>query len=112
MSRNVTIGMEMIGKEDWFLLSPFLILNPNLSNSLLVLFFLIGTFSESSEGVKWELGFASFCTGKWDFGRWDLDLSEKRAKMGMGLVFCYHISGIETLVSGIWKNMVAGKWDW
>ena len=38
--------------------------------------------------------------------------SEKKAKMGMGLVFRYHINGIGTQVSGIWKKLVAGKWDW
>ena len=35
-----------------------------------------------------------------------------RAKMVMGLAFCQHISGIGKLVSGIWKKMVAVKWDW
>ena len=24
------------------------------------------------------MGFACFCTGKWDFGRWDRDLSQKK----------------------------------
>ena len=44
---------------------------------------------EGPEGVKWELGLACYCIGKMGF--WLLGLgfeSEKKAKMGMGLVFC------------------------
>ena len=33
---------------------------------------------EGPEGVKWELGFACFCTGKWNFGGWDWDFSQKK----------------------------------
>ena len=68
---------------------------------------------EGPEGVKWEMGFACFCTGKMGFRSLGLGFeSEKKPKLRMGLVFCWHISGIGTLVSGIWKKMVAGKWDW
>ena len=44
---------------------------------------------EGPEGVKWELGFACFCTGKMEFRSLGLGFeSEKKAQMGMGLVFC------------------------
>ena len=65
---------------------------------------------EGREGVKWELGLACFCIGKMGFRSLGLGFeSEKKAKIGMGLVFCSHISGIWTLVSGIWKNN--GGWE-
>jgi hypothetical protein len=32
---------------------------------------------EGPEGVKWELGFAYFLVGKWDFMLWDWDSSAK-----------------------------------
>ena len=44
---------------------------------------------EGREGVKWELGLACFCIGKMGFRSLGLGFeSEKKAKMGMGLVFC------------------------
>ena len=44
---------------------------------------------KGSEGVKWELGFACFCTGKMGFRSLGPGFeSEKKAKMGMGWVFC------------------------
>ena len=44
---------------------------------------------EGREGVKWELGLACFCIGKMGFQLLGLGFeSEKKAKMGMGLVFC------------------------
>jgi hypothetical protein len=33
---------------------------------------------EAPEGVKWELGFANFWLGKWDFMHWDWDSSTKK----------------------------------
>ena len=46
-------------------------------------------FLEGREGVKWELGLACFCIGKTGFRSLGLGFeSEKKAKMGMGLVFC------------------------
>jgi hypothetical protein len=33
---------------------------------------------EGHEGVKWELGFAYFWVGKWDFMHWDWDSSAKK----------------------------------
>ena len=35
-------------------------------------------FEEGREGVKWELGFAYFWVGKWDFMHWDWDSSAKK----------------------------------
>ena len=43
---------------------------------------------EGPEGVKWELGFACFCTGKMGFRSLGLGFDSEKAKMGMGLVFC------------------------
>ena len=44
---------------------------------------------EGPERVNWELGFARFRTGKIGFRSLVLGFeSEKKAKMGMGLVFC------------------------
>ena len=37
---------------------------------------------EGPEGVKWELGFAYFCTGKMEFGSLGLGITNK--KLGMG----------------------------
>jgi hypothetical protein len=34
--------------------------------------------TEGPEGVKWELGFAYFWVGKWDFMHWDWDSSAKK----------------------------------
>ena len=68
---------------------------------------------EVPEGVKWELRFACFCTGKMGFRSLGQGFeSEKKPKWDWDWCFCYHISGIGTLVSGIWKKMVAVKWDW
>ena len=50
--------------------------------------------------LQWEMAFRSLGLG--------LE-SQKKAKMGMGLVFCSHISGIGTLVSGIWKKWWLGN---
>ena len=36
------------------------------------------SFQEGPEGVKWELGFAPFWLGKWDFTHWDWDSSTKK----------------------------------
>jgi hypothetical protein len=36
------------------------------------------TKNEGPEGVKWELGFAYFWVGKWDFMHWDWDSSAKK----------------------------------
>ena len=48
----------------------------------------IRTNREGREGVKWELGLACFCIGKMGFRSLGLRFeSEKKAKMGMGLVF-------------------------
>jgi hypothetical protein len=33
---------------------------------------------EGPEGVKWELGFAYFWVGKWDFMHWDWDSSAQK----------------------------------
>ena len=39
-------------------------------------------YLEGPEGVKWELGFAYFCTGKMEFG--SLGLGITNSKLGMG----------------------------
>ena len=33
---------------------------------------------EGPEGVKWEMGFAYFWVGKWDFMHWDLSAKNNR----------------------------------
>ena len=38
--------------------------------------------SEGAEGVKWDLGFSYFCTGKWDLGHWDWE--SQTQKLGLG----------------------------
>ena len=39
-------------------------------------------------GVQWQLGFAQFWLGKWDFMHWDWNSSAiKQQKMAMGLRF-------------------------
>ena len=49
---------------------------------------------EGREGLNWELGFACFCIGKTGFRSLGLEFeSEKKAKMGMGLVFCCILVG-------------------
>ena len=46
------------------------------------------SLKEGPEWVKWELGFAYFWRGKWDFMHWDCDSSAiKQCKIEMGLRF-------------------------
>jgi hypothetical protein len=39
---------------------------------------IVDVLQEGPEGVKWELGFAHFWVGKWDFMHWDWDSSAKK----------------------------------
>ena len=41
-------------------------------------------FIEGPEGVKWELGFAYFWVGKWDFMHWDSS-AKKTIENGNGI---------------------------
>ena len=57
--------------------------------NLLVIFLLAlyEHFREGPEGVKWELGFAYFCTGKMGFGSVGLGITN--TKLGMGNMFIH-----------------------
>ena len=59
-------------------------------------------YIEGPEGVKWELGFAYFRTGKWDLLHWDWDLATRTGKKvvynGMGKMSCGVYRSLETLV--------------
>ena len=59
--------------------------------------------TEGPEGVKWELGLASFALGKW--GSSHTGTGKKMLKIKNG-------NGIWELQSGIWKKKWTGKWDW
>ena len=62
-------------------------------------------FFEGPKGVKWELGFACFCTGKMGFRSLGLGFQSEKKKPKWEWDWCFVSISVG---SGHW----ARKWDW